>query len=79
MSYFLVDDTDGRVLAELESAEQALRLLERASRHKSKLTDSLCVVRLEESPGSVVGVSTSTTLRALPELPGATGIPDLRR
>ena len=79
MPYLLVDDTDGRVLAQLESSQQALRLLERVSRHDARLTDSLCVVRLEESQGSVVGVSSSTTVRVLPELPGAAGVPDLRR
>ena len=79
MPYLLVDDTTGRVLAELERGEQALRLLERVNRHDSSLKESLCLVRLEESLGTLVGVSRSTTLRVLPELPDTPGVPDLRR
>jgi hypothetical protein len=75
--YVLVDDATGRIVAELQNAEQALRLLEHVSRHDSELHDSLCVVRLEESPGSVVSVSRSTTFRVPPELPGAPEVPDL--
>jgi hypothetical protein len=79
MPYLLVDDTDGRVLAEIDSAERALRLLERMIRHKSTLGESLRIVRFHDSPGSLASVSSSTTFGVLPELPGAPGIPDLRR
>ena len=79
MPYLLVDDTDGRVLAELEGAEHALRLCEMISRRNPRLSETLCVVHLEECAGSLAGVSTAITLRVLPELPRASGIADLRR
>jgi|SoiMethySBSTD1v2_1073268.scaffolds.fasta_scaffold1708826_2 hypothetical protein len=77
MPYVLVDDRDGCVVAEFDDGDQALRFLERLSRHD--LADGLCVVCLRERVGSASAVSTATTLRLLPELPGAPGVPDLRR
>jgi predicted house-cleaning NTP pyrophosphatase (Maf/HAM1 superfamily) len=79
MPYLLVDDGDGRVLAEFEDGGQALRFLERFSRHASDVADGVCVVRVEERVGGMTAVSTSTTLRTLSELPGVPGVPDLRR
>ena len=77
--YLLVNDRDGRVLAELASVEQALRLLERIGRRRPALAAGVSLVRFSESQGSVVGTSTSASLRVLPELPGAPGVADLRR
>jgi hypothetical protein len=79
MPYLLVNDNDGRVLTEFESAEQALRLLERLSRRHPDLAASLGLVHFRDAQGNVAGSSTSITLRVLPELPGAPGVPDLRR
>ena len=79
MPYLLVDDSDSRVLAELDSAEQGLRLLERLGRRHRDLAAGLSVVHFSETHGSLVAHSTSITMRVLPELPGAPGVPDLRR
>lgn len=76
--YLLVNDSDGEVLGEFESAEQALRLLERVSRRKPDLAASLSVVQFREVQGSLAGTSTSIRMRVLPELEGAPGVPDLR-
>ena len=65
--YLLIDDRDGRVLAELSSAEQAARLLARAARTSDGgLTFS--VVRIEHAEGSVAGVDSRISMRTLPPL-----------
>jgi hypothetical protein len=51
--------------------------VERLSRRD--LAAGLSVVRFQDTHGSLAGVSTSITVRVLPELPGAPGVPDLRR
>jgi len=79
MPCLLVDDSDGRVVATLDRAEQALRLLERVTRHNPDLGAGLSVVHFRDGPGSVVSASSSLRVRVLPDLPGARGVPDLRR
>ncbi len=79
MTYLLVNDSDSRVLAELESADQALRLLERLSRRHPDVAAGLSVVNFQDSHGTLAGASSSIRVRVLPELPGFPGVPDLRR
>jgi hypothetical protein len=65
MRYLLVDDTDGRVLAELASAEQAVRLLGRFTRTPpSRSTVSL--VQIDDHEGSLTGISSTVSMRPLP-------------
>ena len=78
MPYLLVNDSDSRVVAELESADQALRLLERVSRRHPDVAAGLSVVSFHDNQGSLAGASISVSVRVLPELPGAPGVPDLR-
>ena len=78
MLYLLVDDSDGRVLAEFDSAERALRLVERLRGRNPDAAAQLCLVHFDDRAGSLSSVSSSLTLRAPAELPGAPGIPDLR-
>ena len=78
MTYLLVDDSDASVVAELESVEHALRLLERLHDRDPELATSFSVVRFEEAQGTLAGSSASIAARVLPELPGAPGVPDLR-
>jgi hypothetical protein len=75
----LVDDSDGRVVAELESAEQALRLLERVVRRRPELAGGLSIVYFADSQRSLAATSSSIRISVLPELPGAPGVADLRR
>ncbi len=76
--YLLVDDTDGRVLGEFESSERAMRLLERFHRRNAETSARFSVVSFGDHVGSLGAISTSVRLRVLPELPGASGVPDLR-
>jgi hypothetical protein len=78
MPYLLVNENDGRVLGELDSADQGLRLLERLTRRHPDLGAGISVVHFSDAQGSLAGASTSVTVRVLPELPGAPGVPDLR-
>jgi hypothetical protein len=61
--YLLVRDSDGAILAELHSAESALRMLELLGESELRLRD-LSVVRLDDSPGEVIGTSSVTTIRS---------------
>lgn len=65
--YLLVDDQDGRVLAELAGPEQAMRLLARLDRSPhGDLHVSL--VRLEDRQGDLIGVSSRMSMRPLAPL-----------
>jgi hypothetical protein len=64
MSLFLVDDTDGRILAELETLEDAIEMMERMARDPA--TAGLCLVEFGRGGGSLAGFESSTTLRVLP-------------
>ena len=65
MATLLVDDRDGRVVAELESQEEALRLLATLDSAESALSRRLCIVELHDRQGAVLGVDSSVTLRSL--------------
>jgi hypothetical protein len=63
MPLLLVDDRDGRIIAELETQEQALRLL--AELGGDDAPDFLCLVELHERPGAIFGTESSVTMRPL--------------
>jgi hypothetical protein len=63
MALLLVDDGDGRIVAELENQEQALRLLETWADDDPDTADSLCIVALHDRPGAMVGTESSVTIR----------------
>lgn len=63
MTYLLVNDEDGRILAVLESPEEVASALEEAGRKESPVP--LAVVAFHEAPGSVIGTETSVTMRPL--------------
>jgi len=64
VSLFVVDDTDGLILAELETLEDAIEMMERMARDPA--TAGLCLVELGRGGGSLAGFESSTTLRVLP-------------
>jgi hypothetical protein len=65
--YLLVDDRDGRVLAELASAEQAVRLLGRFAR-MPHASSTVSLVQLDDHQGSLTGISSTVSMRPLPPL-----------
>jgi hypothetical protein len=65
VSLLLVDDQDGRVVAEVESQEQALRLLACLDSADPELAESLCIVAFHEGQGGLLGVDSSLTMRTL--------------
>lgn len=66
MPLLLVDDRDGRVVAEIETAEQASQLLEAWARSDTNIPDYLCLVELRSHPGTIVGTDSEIRIRPLP-------------
>jgi hypothetical protein len=62
--YLLVDDRDGRVLAELASAQHAAWAAMQAIRGDSPVS----VVRLDHEEGSLTDITSMTSMRPLPPL-----------
>ena len=65
MTLLLVDDRDGRVIAELVSHEQALSLLERMAGDDAGSADHYCIVTLNDRQGEIFGAESSVTIRTL--------------
>jgi hypothetical protein len=63
--YVLVDDRDGRVLAELASAEQAVRMFGRFARSPGG-DAQVSVVRLDHQQGGLSEVTSVVSMRPLP-------------
>lgn len=63
VSYLLVNDDDGRILAVLESPEEVMSALEEAGGNESPVP--LAVAALHEASGSVIGAETTVTMRPL--------------
>ena len=66
MALLLVDDRDGRVLAEIESAEDAEFVLQGWARDDGTIPDYLCLVEVRSRHGAVLGSDTSVKIRPLP-------------
>jgi hypothetical protein len=64
-SVLVVDDRDGRVITELESPEEALRLLEAMARDDTETPEYLCIVAFDDRQGAVLGTESSATMRPL--------------
>ena len=66
MPVLLVDDRDGRVVAELENQDEALRVLEALARDDINIPEWYCLVELDSRHGAIVGMDTSVKIRPLP-------------
>jgi hypothetical protein len=64
VSLFLVDDTDGRILAELETLDEAIEMMDCLARDPEAA--GLCLVEFGRGGGTLAGFESSTTLRVLP-------------
>ena len=65
MTVLFVDDRDGRVLAELETLEDAQLVLEAWARDDGSIPDYLCLVELRSRHGAILGTDTSVKIRPL--------------
>ena len=65
--YLLVDDRDGRVLAELASVQQAMQLLGRFPGN-SPGSPTVRLVRLDHQQGSLIETTSTVSMRPLPPL-----------
>jgi hypothetical protein len=65
MPLLLVDDRGRRVVAELESEDEALAVLEAMARDDETVPEYLCLVEFRSAHGSVLGTDTSVKIRAL--------------
>ena len=65
MAVLFVDDRDGRVLAELETLEDAQSVLEAWARDDGSIPDYLCLVELGSRHGTILGTDTSVKIRPL--------------
>jgi hypothetical protein len=63
VSLLLVDDADGRVLAVLETLDEAIEVLEHLA--EDSAADDLCLVELSGGGGSLAAYESTTTLRVL--------------
>lgn len=63
--FLLVDDRDGRVLAQFADAIEAFRALDALELDDPDLARGLCLVRFDGRQGSVIGTESSTQLRSL--------------
>jgi hypothetical protein len=66
MVVLLVDDRDGRIVAEIETEDDARRVLEGWTRDDGSIPEYLCLVELGSRHGAVFGVDTSVKVRPLP-------------
>ena len=63
--FLLVDDRDGRVLAQITDPVEAFRLLDDLKEDHPELADALCLVRFDQTQGSLIGTDTTTRVRSL--------------
>jgi hypothetical protein len=66
MALLLVDDRDGRIVAEVETEDDALRVLEGWATGDGSIPDYLCLVEVRSHHGAVIGADTSVKMRPLP-------------
>ena len=66
MPLLLVDDRDGRIVAEVETEEDARRLLEAWTSEDRNWPDYLCLVELHSRHGALFGSDSSVKVRPLP-------------
>lgn len=66
MALLLVDDRDGRILAEVETEEDAQGVLEAWAADDGNIPDYVCLVELRSHHGAILGTETSVKIRPLP-------------
>jgi hypothetical protein len=67
MPLLLVDDRDGKVIAAIETKEEAQYVLRAWARDDGTIPDYLCLVELRSHHGAILGTDTSVKIRPLRE------------
>ena len=65
MTVLLVDDRDGRIVAEIETEEQARGVLDSWAADDGRMPDYLCLVEVKSHHGTIFGTDSSVKMRPL--------------
>ena len=65
MALLLVDDRDGRIVAEVETEVDVQRLLEAWATDDGSVPDYLCLIELRSHQGAIVSTDSSVKIRPL--------------
>jgi len=65
MAVLLVDERDGRILAEAETVEDVQRVFEGWAKDDGTIPDYLSLIELRSHQGAIVGTDTSVQIRPL--------------
>ena len=65
MALLLVDDRDGRIVAELENEQDAQGVLEAWARDDGGIPDYLCLVEVQSHYGAILGTDISVAIRRM--------------
>ena len=66
MALLLVDDRDGRIVAEIATEEEAQRVLEAWATDDGTMPDHLCLVEVKSHHGALIGTDSSVKIRPMP-------------
>ena len=67
MSLLLVDDRDGRIVSEIETEQDADRVLEAWLRDDGSIPGYLCLIEIHSHHGALFGADTSVKIHPLQE------------
>jgi hypothetical protein len=65
MPLLLVDDRDGRIVAEVETMDEVSQVLDAWLREDRRIPEYLCLVRIDGRHGPLVGTETTVRVRPL--------------
>lgn len=65
MPLLLVDDRDGRIVAEVETQEDAKAVLEAWATGAGSIPEYLCLVEVSSHHGAILGTDTSVKIQPL--------------
>jgi hypothetical protein len=65
MTVLLVDDRDGKIVSEIETEDEAQRVLQAWLRDDGSLPEYLCLIELDSHHGALVGTDKYVKIRPL--------------
>ncbi|MFL5959675.1 MAG: hypothetical protein ACJ75G_05335 [Gaiellaceae bacterium] len=66
MVLLLVDDRDGRIVSEIETEDNAQRVLEAWAADDESIPEYLCLVEVRSHHGAILGTDSSVKVRPFP-------------